>query len=576
MKIHFRKTAAMAAILILCSSVLPAAASAPSGDIVESADEIAEPVAKPAEDSGEGTCFDEDASIPFVIEEVTKEEFLEALKEPVKEETEEADASIEDAAEADAEKADASKEDAAEADDEKADVSKEEAAEADAEKADVSYIFENNVLEIESGYWRVYTTQQTDSRIVISGDAGIILGGTEIISQEGAAITIAPGVTAQIVLEGGSVSYLVGAAGSPALVIDIAEGNEDDKEEPANEDDTEESVKVEESIKTEEGKDALLEAKEAKEAAETAKTEEAKETEEAEEPSKPLTIYGCGFLTLEGGTGAKAVSGDWENRTWEDPEDEGTEFQGIERIALIDNTEEEGTKTDTADTSEKAQEKAEDTEKTGETEEDTQAKDAKAQKVEDEKVIEAAKNISFSVQVKWDDDQNVDALRPDLITVNLYADGEDSGRTVVLHQDNDWTAEFDGLPASKDGKLVSYSVTEDSVGGYLGSISGSTEDGYVIVNVHTPNPTGRSASEEVSRITKNAAEQNHTPTVTTYTTNKVATTTANYSNTARSAAVQGAKTQSPKTLDSGKPELWAILMIIGIAGLYFWMRRQEK
>ena len=571
MKIHFRKTAAMAAILILCSSVLPAAASAPSGDIVESADEIAEPVAKPAEDSGEGTCFDEDASIPFVIEEVTKEEFLEALKEPVKEETEEADASIEDAAEADAEKADASKEDAAEADDEKADVSKEEAAEADAEKADVSYIFENNVLEIESGYWRVYTTQQTDSRIVISGDAGIILGGTEIISQEGAAITIAPGVTAQIVLEGGSVSYLVGAAGSPALVIDIAEGNEDDKEEPANEDDTEESVKVEESIKTEEGKDALLEAKEAKEAAETAKTEEAKETEEAEEPSKPLTIYGCGFLTLEGGTGAKAVSGDWENR-----KDEGTEFQGIERIALIDNTEEEGTKTDTADTSEKAQEKAEDTEKTGETEEDTQAKDTKAQKVEDEKVIEAAKNISFSVQVKWDDDQNVDALRPDLITVNLYADGEDSGRTVVLHQDNDWTAEFDGLPASKDGKLVSYSVTEDSVGGYLGSISGSTEDGYVIVNVHTPNPTGRSASEEVSRITKNAAEQNHTPTVTTYTTNKVATTTANYSNTARSAAVQGAKTQSPKTLDSGKPELWAILMIIGIAGLYFWMRRQEK
>ena len=281
-------------------------------------------------------------------------------------------------------------------------------------------------------------------------------------------------------------------------------------------------------------------------------------------------------MTLEGGTGAKAVSGDWENRTWEDPEDEGTEFQGIERIALIDNTEEEGTKTDTADTSEKAQEKAEDTEKTGETEEDTQAKDTKAQKVEDEKVIEAAKNISFSVQVKWDDDQNVDALRPDLITVNLYADGEDSGRTVVLHQDNDWTAEFDGLPASKDGKLVSYSVTEDSVGGYLGSISGSTEDGYVIVNVHTPNPTGRSASEEVSRITKNAAEQNHTPTVTTYTTNKVATTTANYSNTARSAAVQGAKTQSPKTLDSGKPELWAILMIIGIAGLYFWMRRQEK
>ncbi len=338
MKIHFRKTAAMAAILILCSSVLPAAASAPADDIVESADEIAEPVAKPAEDSGEGTCFDEDASIPFVIEEVTEEEFLEALKEPVKEETEEADAekadaSKEDAAEADAEKTDASKEDTAEADVEKTDASKEDAAEADAEKADVSYIFENNVLEIESGYWRVYTTQQTDSRIVISGDAGIILGGTEIISQESAAVTIAPGVTAQIVLEGGSVSYLVGAAGSPALVIDIAEGNEDDTEEPANEDETEEPVKVEESIKTEEGKDALLveetvespeteEAKEAKEAAETAQTEEAKE------PSKPLTIYGCGFLTLEGGTGAKAVSGDWENRTWEDPEDEGTEFQG--------------------------------------------------------------------------------------------------------------------------------------------------------------------------------------------------------------------------------------------------------
>ena len=71
----------------------------------------------------------------------------------------------------------------------------------------------------------------------------------------------------------------------------------------------------------------------------------------------------------------------------------------------------------------------------------------------------------------WDDASDQDGARPDHITVNLYADGvklEDKTQTISQKEGekDSWTFSFDNLPATKDGKRINYTLTEESVDGY--------------------------------------------------------------------------------------------------------------
>ncbi len=57
----------------------------------------------------------------------------------------------------------------------------------------------------------------------------------------------------------------------------------------------------------------------------------------------------------------------------------------------------------------------------------------------------------------------------DSITVRLFSDGTDTGRTLTLNRNNGWTGTFDGLPYILDGsdELISYTVVEDVFAGYF-------------------------------------------------------------------------------------------------------------
>ncbi|OTP09471.1 hypothetical protein A5844_002249, partial [Enterococcus sp. 10A9_DIV0425] len=57
----------------------------------------------------------------------------------------------------------------------------------------------------------------------------------------------------------------------------------------------------------------------------------------------------------------------------------------------------------------------------------------------------------------WDDADNQDGKRPDSITVNLLADGEQIATKVVTENDG-WSYEFQNLPKYKDGKEIVYTV----------------------------------------------------------------------------------------------------------------------
>lgn len=85
----------------------------------------------------------------------------------------------------------------------------------------------------------------------------------------------------------------------------------------------------------------------------------------------------------------------------------------------------------------------------------------------------------------WDDADNKDGLRPDLITVRLLANGKPvEGQSLTLTKDNAWKGQFAELPVNKDGKPVEYSVVEDEVDGYTSKVESA--DGVVkVTNTHT-------------------------------------------------------------------------------------------
>ena len=69
-------------------------------------------------------------------------------------------------------------------------------------------------------------------------------------------------------------------------------------------------------------------------------------------------------------------------------------------------------------------------------------------------------------------------MRPESITVRLYADGEEFDSRVVTENDS-WAYSFTDLDKYKDGKLVSYTIGEDAVENYS-----TVVDGYNIINTH--------------------------------------------------------------------------------------------
>ncbi len=114
--------------------------------------------------------------------------------------------------------------------------------------------------------------------------------------------------------------------------------------------------------------------------------------------------------------------------------------------------------------------------------------------------------VEISGSKVWDDEDDQDGLRPDVITVHLWADGEEilTGEVepveagplrklgaaltfgVVFSAEDDWSFTFSGLPKYEDGEEIEYTITETAVSGYDTTITGNATDGFEIVNTHTP------------------------------------------------------------------------------------------
>ena len=96
--------------------------------------------------------------------------------------------------------------------------------------------------------------------------------------------------------------------------------------------------------------------------------------------------------------------------------------------------------------------------------------------------------ISLVVNKTWEDADDQDGIRPESVTVRLWADGEPAGAALTLSADSGWKAAFEDLPVYRKGEAIAYTVTEDEVEGYVAEITGSAEHGFVIKNTHEPDP----------------------------------------------------------------------------------------
>ena len=93
----------------------------------------------------------------------------------------------------------------------------------------------------------------------------------------------------------------------------------------------------------------------------------------------------------------------------------------------------------------------------------------------------------------WDDQDNVEGLRPESIEFQLYKNGTAEGKSVALSAGNNWKVTFSNLPdKDSNGNLISYSVKEVKVPAYYAVDKEEAEfvDGKAtITNKRTPETT---------------------------------------------------------------------------------------
>ena len=96
------------------------------------------------------------------------------------------------------------------------------------------------------------------------------------------------------------------------------------------------------------------------------------------------------------------------------------------------------------------------------------------------------KTTQISVEKVWEDNNNQDGLRPDSISVSLFANGTSvDGKTVTLDESNSWKHTFTDLPEKQNGTTINYTVEETALpDGYTANVTGDMTNGFTITNTH--------------------------------------------------------------------------------------------
>ncbi|GAB3789709.1 Cna B-type domain-containing protein [Virgibacillus kimchii] len=103
---------------------------------------------------------------------------------------------------------------------------------------------------------------------------------------------------------------------------------------------------------------------------------------------------------------------------------------------------------------------------------------------------------TVTVTKGWEDENNQDGIRPDIIEVQLLANGDATEDPVEVLAEEDWTYTWEGLPLNAEGEPITYSVKEINVPeGYEQDINDENHENIIITNSYTPETIGVSGTK---------------------------------------------------------------------------------
>lgn len=92
---------------------------------------------------------------------------------------------------------------------------------------------------------------------------------------------------------------------------------------------------------------------------------------------------------------------------------------------------------------------------------------------------------TVSVVKHWVDEDNRDKKRPESVTIQLLADGKETGKSLVLNEENGWSGYFGDLLKTENGREIEYTVKEvGSTKGYEAAITGNQSQGFTVTNTY--------------------------------------------------------------------------------------------
>ena len=94
--------------------------------------------------------------------------------------------------------------------------------------------------------------------------------------------------------------------------------------------------------------------------------------------------------------------------------------------------------------------------------------------------------VDVNVTKQWRDGDDQDGLRPESITVKLLCGGQETGSTLTLSAENNWSGIFRERRAYEHGERLVYTVAEVEVPGYTSRLTGDAATGFNIMNTHSP------------------------------------------------------------------------------------------
>ena len=76
-------------------------------------------------------------------------------------------------------------------------------------------------------------------------------------------------------------------------------------------------------------------------------------------------------------------------------------------------------------------------------------------------------SLDIPVQKTWDHGENPQENQPTQVIIRLLADGQGTGKQLILTAESNWSGIFEDLPqCNQDGTAIVYTVTEDPVANY--------------------------------------------------------------------------------------------------------------